>query len=153
MSKWVPKPKYMLAEGDTYTKRPDDETYPQLAVNYLKLDRVTLYNESWAPIVEGSAPATSSALQEKFSFTTGASKVPAQRAFTTRPSSTLSPRLRRVGLERRHPRRPSAPSTSPTLRPSARRPSRSPLMPPAKNGFGLPYGIQRAMEPGSSQSR
>jgi hypothetical protein len=53
MSNWAPKPKYMLAEGDTYTKRPDDETYPQLAVNYLKLDRVPLYNESWSPIVEG----------------------------------------------------------------------------------------------------
>ena len=43
----------MIAEGDTYTKWPDDETYPQLAVNYLKLDHVPLYNESWAPIVEG----------------------------------------------------------------------------------------------------
>ena len=53
MSNWAPKPKYMIAEGDTYTKRPDDETYPQMAVNYLKLDRVPLYNESWAPIVEG----------------------------------------------------------------------------------------------------
>ncbi len=53
MSNWAPKPKYMLAEGDTYTKRPDDDTYPALAVNYLKLDRVPLYNESWSPIVEG----------------------------------------------------------------------------------------------------
>jgi hypothetical protein len=53
MSNWAPKPKYMITEGDTYTKRPDDETYPQLAVNYLKLDHVPLYNESWAPIVEG----------------------------------------------------------------------------------------------------
>jgi hypothetical protein len=53
MSNWSPKPKFMLAEGDTYTKWPDDETYPQLAVNYLKLDRVPLYNENWAPIVEG----------------------------------------------------------------------------------------------------
>ena len=53
MSNWAPKVKYMITEGDTYTKRPDDETYPQLAVNYLKLDRVPLYNESWAPIVEG----------------------------------------------------------------------------------------------------
>jgi hypothetical protein len=53
MSNWAPKPKYVIAEGDTYTKRPDDETYPQLAVNYLKLDKVPLYNESWAPIVEG----------------------------------------------------------------------------------------------------
>ena len=53
MSNWAPKPKYLIAEGDTYTKRPEDETYPQLSVNYLKLDRVPLYNESWAPIVEG----------------------------------------------------------------------------------------------------
>ncbi len=53
MSNWAPKPKFMIAEGDTYTKWPDDETYPQLTVNYLKLDRVPLYNESWAPVVEG----------------------------------------------------------------------------------------------------
>ena len=53
MSNWAPKPKYLIAEGDTYTKWPDDETYPQLTINYIKLDRVPLYNESWAPIVEG----------------------------------------------------------------------------------------------------
>jgi hypothetical protein len=53
MSNWAPKPKYMIAEGDTYTKWPDDETYPLLAINYLKLDRVPLYNESWEPIIEG----------------------------------------------------------------------------------------------------
>jgi hypothetical protein len=53
MSNWAPKPKFLLAEGDTYTKYPSDETYPQLAINYLKLDRVPLYNESWAPVVEG----------------------------------------------------------------------------------------------------
>ena len=27
MSNWAPKPKFMLAEGDTYMKRPDDDTY------------------------------------------------------------------------------------------------------------------------------
>jgi hypothetical protein len=53
MSNWAPKPKYMLAEGDTYTKWPDDETYPQLTVNYIKLDHVPSYDESWSPIVEG----------------------------------------------------------------------------------------------------
>ena len=53
MSNWAPKPKFMLAEGDTYMKAPSDDTYPQLAVNYLKLDKVPAYNESWAPIVEG----------------------------------------------------------------------------------------------------
>ncbi|MEI9979016.1 MAG: hypothetical protein WDN23_08430 [Edaphobacter sp.] len=53
MSNWAPKPKFMIAEGDTYMKRPDYDVYPYLAVNYLKLDRVPLYNESWEPIVEG----------------------------------------------------------------------------------------------------
>lgn len=53
MSNWAPKPKFMLAEGDTYMKRPEDDTYPLLAVNYLKLDKVPAYNESWSPVVEG----------------------------------------------------------------------------------------------------
>ena len=64
MSNWAPKPKFMLAEGDTYMKRPDDDTYPFLAVNYLTMDRVPAYNESWASVVE--------ALHEgKFFGTTG----------------------------------------------------------------------------------
>jgi hypothetical protein len=53
MSNWAPKPKFMLAEGDTYMKVPSDETYPLLAINYLKLDKVPAYNESWTPVVEG----------------------------------------------------------------------------------------------------
>lgn len=53
MSNWAPKPKFMLAEGDTYMKAPGDDTYPLLAINYLKLDKVPAYNQSWAPIVDG----------------------------------------------------------------------------------------------------
>ncbi len=53
MSNWAPKPKFMLAEGDTYMKVPGDDTYPFLAINYLKLEKVPAYNESWSPIVEG----------------------------------------------------------------------------------------------------
>ncbi len=53
MSNWAPKPKFMLAEGDTYMKVPSDETYPLLAINYLKMDKVPAWNESWAPVVEG----------------------------------------------------------------------------------------------------
>jgi hypothetical protein len=53
MSNWAPKPKFMLAEGDTYMKRPDDDTYSSFAINYLKLDKVPAWNESWSPIVEG----------------------------------------------------------------------------------------------------
>ena len=53
MSNWAPRPKFMLAEGDTYMKVPADETYPLLAINYLKLDKVPAYNDSWSPVVEG----------------------------------------------------------------------------------------------------
>jgi hypothetical protein len=53
MSNWAPSPKFMLAEGDTYMKRPDDDTYPTLAINYVKMDKVPAWNESWAPVVEG----------------------------------------------------------------------------------------------------
>ncbi|MFB3828014.1 MAG: hypothetical protein ACE15B_14690 [Bryobacteraceae bacterium] len=45
-------PKYLLAEGDTYMKYPEDETYPQLLVNYVKLDRVPRFDEGWAPLVK-----------------------------------------------------------------------------------------------------
>ena len=52
MNNWSPKPKNMIAEGDTYTKWPDDESYPSLAVNYVKLDKVPAYNEDWSPITD-----------------------------------------------------------------------------------------------------
>jgi hypothetical protein len=51
MNNWA-GPKYMLAEGDTYMKYPDDETYPQLMVNYVKLDRVPKFNDGWTPVVD-----------------------------------------------------------------------------------------------------
>ena len=53
MSNWTQNPKSLIAEGDTYTSYASYGMYEQLAVNYIKLDRVPLYNESWAPIVEG----------------------------------------------------------------------------------------------------
>ena len=49
MSNWV-GPKYAFAEGDTYAKYPDDETYPHLIVNYVKLDRLPRFDEDWTPI-------------------------------------------------------------------------------------------------------
>jgi hypothetical protein len=45
-------PRYMIAEGDTYTKYPDDETYPQLVVNYVKLDCVPRFDDGWMPFDE-----------------------------------------------------------------------------------------------------
>ncbi|HZT29590.1 MAG TPA: hypothetical protein VFA33_06905 [Bryobacteraceae bacterium] len=50
MNNWA-GPKYMIAEGDTYQKFPDDETYPHLFVNYVKLDRVPGFGEDWGPIL------------------------------------------------------------------------------------------------------
>jgi hypothetical protein len=40
----------MIAEGDTYMKYPDDETFPQLMVNYVKLDRVPKFKDGWASV-------------------------------------------------------------------------------------------------------
>jgi hypothetical protein len=51
MNNWT-GPKYMIAEGDTYMKYPDDETYPQLVVNYLKMDRVPKFNEGWPSVID-----------------------------------------------------------------------------------------------------
>jgi len=50
MNNWGAGPKYMIAEGDTYMKYPDDETFPQLIVNYVKLDRVPKFTEDWGAI-------------------------------------------------------------------------------------------------------
>ena len=50
MNNWA-GPKYMIAEGDTYMKYPDDETFPQLMVNYVKLDRVPKFKEGWASVM------------------------------------------------------------------------------------------------------
>lgn len=51
MNNWA-GPKYMIAEGDTYMKYPDDETFPQLMVNYVKLDRVPKFKDGWTPVVQ-----------------------------------------------------------------------------------------------------
>jgi len=50
MNNWAGA-KYVVAEGDTYTKYPEDESYPHLLVNYIKLDRVPRFNEDWGPIL------------------------------------------------------------------------------------------------------
>ena len=50
MNNWA-GPKFMIAEGDTYMKYPDDETYPQLAVNYVKLDHVPAFSDGWTPLL------------------------------------------------------------------------------------------------------
>jgi len=51
MNNWA-GPKYMIAEGDTYQKFPDDETYPHLIVNYVKVGRMPKFDEDWNPILK-----------------------------------------------------------------------------------------------------
>jgi hypothetical protein len=51
MNNWA-GPKYLIAEGDTYTKSPEDETYPQLDVNYVKLDRLPKFSNGWMPVLD-----------------------------------------------------------------------------------------------------
>ncbi len=51
MNNWA-GPKYLLAEGDTYNKFPEDEIYPHLMVNYVRLDQLPRFDEDWNPILE-----------------------------------------------------------------------------------------------------
>jgi len=44
--------KYMIAEGDTYMKYPDDETFPQLIVNYVRMDKVPKFDDGWNSLLE-----------------------------------------------------------------------------------------------------
>jgi hypothetical protein len=49
MNNWA-GPKYLVSEGDTYNKFPEDEIYPHLMVNYVKLDRLPAFDEDWSPV-------------------------------------------------------------------------------------------------------
>ena len=51
MNNWAGA-KYMIAEGDTYMKYPDDETFPQLVVNYVQLDRMPKFDDGWNPLLD-----------------------------------------------------------------------------------------------------
>ena len=45
------RPKYLIADVDTYRKGPEDDLYPNFPVNYLKLDRLPGPQEDWRPIL------------------------------------------------------------------------------------------------------
>jgi hypothetical protein len=51
MNNWA-GPKFMIAEGDTYQKFPEDETYPHIYVNYVKLDKLPRFDDDWSPILK-----------------------------------------------------------------------------------------------------
>ena len=74
MSDWAPTPKYMIAEGDVYWGAPDEESieYSQMAVNYIKLNRVPLYNQSWLRSLTPCGQANSLAVPARYSSIVGA---------------------------------------------------------------------------------
>jgi hypothetical protein len=45
------KPKYIIADIDTYQKGPEDDLYPNFPVNYLKLAKVPGPDEDWSPVL------------------------------------------------------------------------------------------------------
>lgn len=46
------RPKYLIADVDTYRKGPEDDLYPSFPMSYLKLDRVPGPDEDWSPILK-----------------------------------------------------------------------------------------------------
>lgn len=46
------KPKYIIADIDTYQKGPEDDLYPNFPVNYLKMDKVPGPDEDWSPVLK-----------------------------------------------------------------------------------------------------
>jgi hypothetical protein len=46
------KPKYLIADVDTYRKGPEDDIYPGHPINYVKLDRLPGPTDDWTPILE-----------------------------------------------------------------------------------------------------
>ncbi len=46
------RPKYIIADVDTYKKGPEDDLYPAFPVNYLKIDKVPGPRDDWSPILK-----------------------------------------------------------------------------------------------------
>jgi hypothetical protein len=46
------RPKYIIADIDTYQKGPEDDLYPNFPVNYLKLNRVPGPDDDWTPVLD-----------------------------------------------------------------------------------------------------
>jgi hypothetical protein len=46
------QPKYIIADIDTYKKGPEDDTYANFPVNYIKLDKVPGPDEDWSPMLK-----------------------------------------------------------------------------------------------------
>ena len=77
------RPKYIIADIDTYQKGPEDDLYPNFPVNYLKLDRVPGPDDDWTPVLK--------ALRDgNFFVTTGEILIPSYSVEGTGDKRTLS---------------------------------------------------------------
>jgi len=77
------RPKYIIADIDTYQKGPEDDLYPNFPVNYLKLDRVPGPDDDWAPVLKALRDGT-------FFVTTGEILIPSYSVEGTGDKRTLS---------------------------------------------------------------
>jgi len=67
-----PRPKYIIADIDTYQKGPEDDLYPNFPVNYLRLGKVPGPDEDWSPVLAALRTGD-------FFVTTGEILIPAYR--------------------------------------------------------------------------
>jgi hypothetical protein len=86
------RPKYVIADIDTYRKGPEDDLYPNFPVNYLKLDAVPGPDADWSPILKalrnGDFFVTTGEVLIKNYAVTGAA---AQRTITADAEWTFPP--------------------------------------------------------------
>lgn len=68
MANWGLK-KHVIAESDIFSMEPANETYAHLNVNYLQLDKLPVFSEGWAPVLDVMR-------QGKFFVTTGEIMLP-----------------------------------------------------------------------------
>jgi hypothetical protein len=77
------RPKYIIADIDTYQKGPEDDLYPNFPVNYLKLEKVPGPDEDWSPVL--------AALRNgEFFVTTGEILIPSYRIEGTGDRRTIT---------------------------------------------------------------
>jgi hypothetical protein len=76
------RPKYIIADIDTYQKGPEDDLYPNFPVNYLRLDKVPGPDDDWAPVL-------TAVRNGDFFVTTGEILIPAYRLEGTGDKRTI----------------------------------------------------------------
>ncbi len=77
------RPKYIIADIDTYQKAPEDDLYPNFPVNYLQLDRVPGPDDDWSPVL--------AALRDgRFFVTTGEILIPSYAVAGTGTRRTVT---------------------------------------------------------------